>query len=215
MHKLTASFVLGYHGCEPETGEKLLKNEPFRPSLNSYDWLGSGIYFWESNPGRALEWSRQQIGRKQSADGTGIAPFVVGAVIDLGLCLDLMSANGISAVEAAYRDLRAAWTHSGVEIPQNTGGEDFRNRKLDCMVLNVLHQVRREARVAPFDTVRAVSQKASRSTLLPASGVRRTLRSVRGIRNASRESPAFRITPFPARVSSISADTSASAGHAS
>jgi len=191
MHKFTASFVLGYHGCEPETGEKLLKNEPFRPSLNSYDWLGSVIYFWESNPGRALEWSCQQIGRKQSADGTGIAPLVVGAVIDLGLCLDLMSANGISAVEAAYRDLRAAWTHSGVEIPQNTGGEGFRNRKLDYIVLNVLHQVRREAREAPFDTVRAVFTEGQ--PLYPTAGFRRKTHIQVCVRNPDCIKGVFRV----------------------
>jgi hypothetical protein len=45
MHSLSASFVLGYRGCDRETGEKLLMNEAFRPSENYYDWLGSGVYF--------------------------------------------------------------------------------------------------------------------------------------------------------------------------
>jgi hypothetical protein len=42
MHSLSTSFVLGYHGCDRETGERLLLNEPFRPSENTYDWLGKG-----------------------------------------------------------------------------------------------------------------------------------------------------------------------------
>lgn len=45
MHHLTASFVLGYHGCEQEVGEQILCFDPFRLSANDYDWLGSGVYF--------------------------------------------------------------------------------------------------------------------------------------------------------------------------
>jgi hypothetical protein len=26
-------------------------------STNDYDWLGSGIYFWENNEERAMEWA--------------------------------------------------------------------------------------------------------------------------------------------------------------
>jgi hypothetical protein len=98
MHNLSTSFVLGYHGCESDIGEKLLRNEHFLPSKNTYDWLGSGMYFWESNPDRALNWSRQQAILRQSTATTDHTPFVVGAVIDLGFCLDLISANGLSAV---------------------------------------------------------------------------------------------------------------------
>ena len=68
MHNLTASFVLGYHGCDRDAGEKLLQNEQFRPSENSYDWLGSGIYFWEANPDRALDWAIQRTASKKSKD---------------------------------------------------------------------------------------------------------------------------------------------------
>jgi len=106
MHNLSASFVLGYHGCERETGEKLLQNKPFRPSENTYDWLGSGVYFWEANPDRALNWAKQRTARKKSKEGVDIEPFVVGAVIDLGSCLDLISSNGSQAVEEAYAALQ-------------------------------------------------------------------------------------------------------------
>ena len=67
MHNLSASFVLGYHGCDRETSERLLLNEPFRPSENAYDWLGAGIYFWEANPDRALDWARHRSSLKNPA----------------------------------------------------------------------------------------------------------------------------------------------------
>lgn len=61
MHNLSASFILGYHGCDRETGEKLLSNEPFQPSENDYDWLGAGVYFWEANPDRAMSWAKNML----------------------------------------------------------------------------------------------------------------------------------------------------------
>lgn len=54
MHALSASFILGYHGCDEAVAEKVLAGEDFKPSDNDYDWLGSGIYFWEANPQRGL-----------------------------------------------------------------------------------------------------------------------------------------------------------------
>ena len=84
MHSLSASFVLAYHGCERDIGEKLLRyEEPFLPSENAYDWLGSGIYFWEANPGRAHDWAVHHAERIKQKTGSIVEPFVVGAVIDL------------------------------------------------------------------------------------------------------------------------------------
>jgi hypothetical protein len=83
VHSLSTSFVLGYHGCDAEAGEKLLQNVPFQKSKNDYDWLGSGIYFWEANPNRALDWAHE-LGKRKRRKGSGtFRPFVVGAVIDL------------------------------------------------------------------------------------------------------------------------------------
>jgi len=39
-------WVLGYHGCDEELGEAVLRaEEVLLPSTNDYDWLGEGIYF--------------------------------------------------------------------------------------------------------------------------------------------------------------------------
>lgn len=59
MHTLSSTFVLGYHGCDRTVGEKLLSGEDFKKSENSYDWLGAGIYFWENNPKRGLDFARE------------------------------------------------------------------------------------------------------------------------------------------------------------
>lgn len=58
MYSNLPNLVLGFHGCDEETYKKVLYNhEPLLPSLNSYDWLGNGIYFWENSFSRAQEWA--------------------------------------------------------------------------------------------------------------------------------------------------------------
>ncbi len=44
----------------------MLDGEDFKPSDNDYDWLGPGIYFWESNWARGLEFASEQMKRKES-----------------------------------------------------------------------------------------------------------------------------------------------------
>jgi hypothetical protein len=116
VHNLSTTFVLGYHGCDRETGERLLLNEAFQPSENAYDWLGSGIYFWEANPDRALEWAHERADRILKDEGRKLEPFVVGAAIDLGFCLDLISSNGIHAVEEAYISFQSIVAASGAQM---------------------------------------------------------------------------------------------------
>ena len=191
MHNLSASFVLGYHGCDRESGERLLLNEAFRPSENSYDWLGSGVYFWEANPDRAMDWAMQRAFRKKSKEGIEVEPFVVGAVIDLGFCLDLLSSNGSYAVENTYADLNAYFASSGGQLPENTGGEDLLHRKLDCMVINYLHESRQRSAEAPFDTVRGLFPEGG--LLYPNSGFRRQTHIQICVRNLENIKGVFRV----------------------
>lgn len=83
-------------------GERLLAGDSFRPSQNIYDWLGYGIYFWEANPKRGLEFAQEAMKRP----GSRITePTVIGAVIDLGDCLDLLSSASVELVGVAYHSL--------------------------------------------------------------------------------------------------------------
>ena len=73
--------VVGYHGTRRATAEALVDGDPFTASTNDDDWLGHGIYFWEFAPQQAWWWARRRYGDDEAA--------VVGAMIDLGRCLDL------------------------------------------------------------------------------------------------------------------------------
>lgn len=191
MHSLSTAFVLGYHGCDADTGEKLLQNAPFQKSKNDYDWLGSGIYFWESNPNRALDWARE-LGKRKTRKGGGTSkPFVVGAVIDLGFCLDLISSNGIQAVEQAHKGLVAAALASHITLPVNEGGDDLLLRRLDCAVIEYLHTAREDQNEPRFDTVRGVFTEAK--PLYDNSGFRRKTHIQLCVRNHDMIKGVFRV----------------------
>ena len=52
-------YVYGFHGCDKSVAQGVLeKKSVMLSSDNDYDWLGSGIYFWEEAPARAYEWAQ-------------------------------------------------------------------------------------------------------------------------------------------------------------
>jgi hypothetical protein len=152
----STSFVLGYHGCDRRIAERVLAGkEILRPSHNDYDWLGDGIYFWEHNARRAFEFASEVAGWPHPSGQRIRTPAVVGAIIDLGSCLNLLDSRFIEMVRDAHRELVLVSEAVGVDLPRNTGGSDLFKRQLDCAVLRTLHQNRQERGESRFDTVRA------------------------------------------------------------
>ena len=91
MASYSPSITLGYHGCDKGTADQILEGKSsFLKSENSYDWLGHGSYFWEADPIRAFEWAKDN--RED--------PYVVGVVLDLGNCLNLLEREGVAVVNS-------------------------------------------------------------------------------------------------------------------
>lgn len=152
-----SSIHIGYHGCDQETGERVLAGKTeLRISTNDYDWLGDGIYFWENDPERAMNWALAGAGHGKKGRSRVLAPFVIGAVIQMGNCLDLMQAESIRLVKDAYTDLKDVYEVFNLKLPENrlVKGE-LALRRLDCAVIQSLHQERKESDLPAFDTVRA------------------------------------------------------------
>lgn len=135
MLRLAASFVLGYHGCDRRVADQLIAGARFQPSSNDYDWLGGGAYFWEGNPLRGLEYASRASRRPRSAVTT---PAVVGAIIDLGVCLDLTTSYGVEAVRIAHASLEQQFQTAGATLPTN---QDRFRRQLDCAVIEHAHVI--------------------------------------------------------------------------
>jgi hypothetical protein len=150
LNRLSTSFILGYHGCSRKVGERLLAGEPFEPSNNEYDWLGPGIYFWESNPQRGLEFARESASRKAAAARDDA--FVVGAIIEPRLCCDPTTSTGIDWVSLAYAALAKRLPAGG--LPENSSNGLRRN--LDCAVIRWLHKILEDENMQPIDTLRGI-----------------------------------------------------------
>lgn len=154
MSATATPFVLGYHGCDRSVGMQIVcGQEPIKSEDRPYHWLGRGIYFWENDYDRALEWATEKQKPDEIKD-----PFVIGGVIDLGQCLDLYVRENIALVRSAYDQLEAEHTRTNVPMPKNKKApKDPRRdnvlRYLDCAVINNLHALNpgRE-----WDTVRGL-----------------------------------------------------------
>ena len=156
MYVRLPSFVLGFHGCDRAVGEDILAGRSqLRASDNNYDWLGPGVYFWENNPKRALSYAQNILANPRRGAGAIKEPFVLGAIIDLGYCLNLTDESALDLIANAHRELCELSAASGVELPHNKGGEDLLLRQLDCAVFRTLHGLRRRDDEQPFQTVRA------------------------------------------------------------
>lgn len=152
------SFILGFHGCDESVKELLLLGKTkLKPSNNEYDWLGSGIYFWENDPDRALSYAKLlQNNPKRNKKNKIDKPAVVGAVIDLGNCLNLFEEKNLQLVHSAYDFLVRYSKEHQRPIPKNTLGNDLLLRNLDCAVINTLHELLKGINEYPnYDSVRA------------------------------------------------------------
>jgi hypothetical protein len=140
LSRLETSFVLGYHGCERALAFELVTGDTLlEPSNKPYDWVGPGVYFWQSDPQRAWEWAEQR-----HRDEKISQPGVVGAVIDLGNCLDLLTRENQDLLSWAYDAMKGAYTAAGKKLPANRnsshgGDKDRLLRELDCAVIRYLH----------------------------------------------------------------------------
>lgn len=132
------------------TGEDILK-----PSGNKWDWLGSGVYFWEQNPYRALQYAQECAAGQQTFAGRIKTPFVLGAIIELGNCLNLVEPTSLEIVQAGYTGLKTLMKEADRKMPANKGD----NRALDCAVIQFVHQSNVRQGIPAYDTVRCPFQE--------------------------------------------------------
>jgi hypothetical protein len=111
-------LVYGFHGIDKEIALQILNQEQeFKRSDNQYDWLGDGIYFWENNPTRAWQYAEIAGKRKNSSIET---PYVLGAILELGHCLDLLNHDYLAFLAKSYDLLKENLLAEGKQLPKNT-----------------------------------------------------------------------------------------------
>lgn len=162
MYSKRIGLVLGFHGCDKSVRDDVVakKGVVLKSSRNEYDWLGNGVYFWENNHKRAFDFAKFLKDNPPHNQKQIIKePAVIGAVIDLGFCLDLLDSEYLNLLKEGYKLLKASKEKFGLEIPQNLPlikDGDLIKRHLDCAVIETIHQFNEDTKKQPFDSVRGV-----------------------------------------------------------
>lgn len=162
MYSKLLNLILGFHGCKREIYEKVLYHQQhLKKSENDYDWLGNGIYFWENNYKRARDWAYNRYGEEGK---------VVGAVLDLGYCLNLTDYESTGILKMGYELLKEKCLEG--QLPQNRmGGSkvDLLLRNLDCAVIQTIQSFYEKQGMPQYDSVRGVFTEGN--PVYPGAGV--------------------------------------------
>lgn len=134
MYEKLPNLVLGFHGCDLNTYDNvLIKHQELKKSANSYDW------------------AEKRYGQENAA--------VIGAVIDLGVCLNLTDYHSSALLRRGYQLLKTRYETLGYELPKNgrrNKYDDVLLRDLDCAVIQQLHEYNLGKDGQTYDSVRGV-----------------------------------------------------------
>jgi hypothetical protein len=151
--------VYGFHGCNILIKNQILGGHTkFAFSSNLYDWLGHGVYFWENDFLRALDWAAQTHGNDAA---------VIGAKISLGSCFDVSNSYAKELLKISYDLLREDLQDVGATFPTNRphprgkgNPADLVLRNLDKAVIeNALEIASKQDPDIAYDSVRAPFQE--------------------------------------------------------
>ncbi|WP_026432934.1 hypothetical protein [Paracidovorax oryzae] len=145
-------IVLAYHGCDITTRDGFVRGQ-IKPKIskNQYDWLGDGLYFFESDWGRALKLAQtSHLHPSRLLTKKPIAtPAVVGAVLDVDRWFDLTTQAGIGDFTKAAKAIGKASAERGTTSPENQpafpGDQDLLHRGFDRAACEMVHTFRAAA----------------------------------------------------------------------
>jgi len=141
MYDFRPNIIIGFHGCDLDIRNKLVNNpDNIEISKKPYDWLGHGMYFWENNYTRAMEWAA-----KRAAEGKIKTPAVLGAILQLGQCCDFLDSKFTNLINSYYLLMESEYAKAGKPLPKNIDSsddpyEDKLVRKLDCATIEHMHK---------------------------------------------------------------------------
>lgn len=168
MYNVRPGLMIGFHGCDRSRQEQLLSDSRTIPiSREPFDWLGHGMYFWENNYERAFQWAKDKESQGRIKEAA-----VIGAVIDLSYCCDLIDSEYIKMLAANYNIMQSRHTSIGKPLPLNKdlGSDQFGDKLMrfrDCAAIEFMHDKIRDtarsdimsygySRYKPFDSIRGM-----------------------------------------------------------
>lgn len=143
--------VYGYHGTSRQAASTILCNG-FRPSDNDYDWLGTGVYFFQDAPERAMQWATEQHPNN---------PAVIRSVIRLENCIDLLDINWFPIIREAYSLFVDEYRKINQPLPSQNP-ERSKAHRLDCAYFNYVVQEILEPQGQRIGAIRAIFLEGER-----------------------------------------------------
>lgn len=140
MYDVRPNTIIAFHGCDIDIRNKLVSNpNDIKISKKPFDWLGNGMYFWENNYQRAIEWAKNKEDKGEIKRAG-----VLGAVLQLGHCCDFLDSKFTNLVGLYYEPMSEHYRMSNKELPQNIDADHDVNkdqlvRLLDCAVIEYMH----------------------------------------------------------------------------
>jgi hypothetical protein len=156
-------WVYGYHGTSRSRAEQII-SQGFQPSTNGYDWLGTGVYFWQDAPNHALHWARKMHPQK---------PTVIKSRLRLdNTCLDLLDMSDIDDPDFwrdSYNGFTEMCRRTGKTLPiQNPDIPG--KRYLDCAFFDYIRTAfDRSAKTESIGSIRSAFVEGKR--LFPNSAI--------------------------------------------
>lgn len=191
MYSSRSNLLIGFHGCDKSVRDQLLvKPNNVKISEKPFDWLGHGFYVWENNYERALAWAKDKQKRGKIKEAS-----VIGVVLTLDYCLDLIDSEFIRMLSIYYEIMKKDFSSINKELPKNKNvkedsHKDLLIRELDCAVIQYLHQMIKEeiendknTSLKSFDSVRGVFTEGGPA--FPGAGVQKKSHIQICIRNMS------------------------------
>lgn len=153
--------IVGYHGTRLSVALDIVnRRQPFDSPENEGDWLGRGVYFWEYAPRQAEWWAD----RSRRLRGWDEPVAILGSMIRLGACLDLLDPLNMDVIKRYHRDFCEKRAGIGAPIPANRRNK----RSLNCAVFEYLY-----ADLEPPGTPRRFGVDTARGAYVPTAAKKR------------------------------------------
>src|SRR6266516_4806750 len=117
MYPAKPGLIIGLHGCHKKIRDSIVSGKTFiKASENDYDWLGHGIYFWENNQHPAFQFAKELKKFPRPGKEPIKTSAVLGAVIDMGFCLDLLDSEYLQLLRESYQTLEESFKILGLSM---------------------------------------------------------------------------------------------------
>lgn len=143
--------VYGYHGTSQKSAQEIIEHG-FDFSTNDYDWLGTGVYFFQDAPARAWAWAKTRYPD---------SPAVIKSELVLDNCIDLLDITWNPIIRETYAIFVLEYQKANVPLPRQNP-ESSKAHRLDCAFFNYIVEKIFASQDETIGSIRAVFNEGDR-----------------------------------------------------